>query len=225
MVKTVKPLLKEQMLKARGENLRERRQALGMSQDDLASAAGTTQQTINRIELGETEHSKHLENIYFVLQLSEASALSPTHETIVPLNIAQAASDIPDNRAVPLFKMTYGEFDLMDEEPYHRIQRPEVLLDCPDAYAFINSSDDLFPEYVAGDIVLVNPYLPPRSGNAVVLMKEDRQVTLRSFVARSRTEGKTVGWRVMTWEPRGAEVLQFDEWPICHVIVGRYPQI
>ncbi len=51
-------------------DIRAAREARGWSQNDLARAAGTNQPTVDRIESGETRHSKYLSSILDALGLS-----------------------------------------------------------------------------------------------------------------------------------------------------------
>lgn len=53
-----------------GQRIRSRREEKRWSQAELAKAAGTSQQTVNRLELGETEHSKALDGIAEALGVS-----------------------------------------------------------------------------------------------------------------------------------------------------------
>ena len=54
-----------------GEKIRAKREELGWTQAELAVAAGTNQATIDRIERGQTKHSKYLKQILVALNLTD----------------------------------------------------------------------------------------------------------------------------------------------------------
>jgi transcriptional regulator with XRE-family HTH domain len=57
------------------QDLRTRRERLGWSQAKLAAKAGTTQQTIDRIENGQTTHSRSLPKISAALDIAETNVV------------------------------------------------------------------------------------------------------------------------------------------------------
>lgn len=60
-----------------GDAVRLRREKLNLSQEELARAAGTTQQTVHRIEVGETRWSRTLPCILDVLGKIERDKTAP----------------------------------------------------------------------------------------------------------------------------------------------------
>lgn len=55
--------------------IRQKREALGWTQTELATAAGTNQATVDRIERGLTKNSKYLDNILLALDLSKSETI------------------------------------------------------------------------------------------------------------------------------------------------------
>lgn len=99
-----------------GDRVRERRESLGISQEALAAAAGTTQQSINHLEKGRVRRPGRLVEIAQALDCSPDWLLGRTEES------AHAAADATDDSTGPRvygtgpLPSTDGELDQSPEE-------------------------------------------------------------------------------------------------------------
>lgn len=205
--------------------VRKARMAKKISQPELARRVGTTQQTIEKIESGKIKHSSYLPAI--------AKELSIAIERVVrnPNGIS-AVETIPASRLI-------GERDLsvyasvqggpgaiiLSNEPVEYVARPEPLARVRDGYGVIVIEDSMAPEYRSGDIALINPHLPPRTGDTCIFRRHDRDGTQHACIKYLRRVTETA-WHVTEWNsdnggPREF-VLRRTEWQIAHVAVASY---
>lgn len=72
-----------------------------------------------------------------------------------------------------------------DDDVVGHIEAPPRLAGVPDAYAVYVIGDSMSPRYEPGEVVCVNPYLPPRRDDYVVVkISEDNGVTVAGFIKR-----------------------------------------
>src|SRR5215470_5293591 len=84
-----------------GEKIRVRREALGMSQSDLARAVGISQATLHKIEAGQTVRSRYLPNIAARLGIP-LTDLDPSLATRLPTRLFRPrGSETAAHRAGP----------------------------------------------------------------------------------------------------------------------------
>lgn len=83
------------------KRLRARREALGMTQEEVARAAGTDQTQYQKVEAGLTKHPRNLEQIAAAVQVSPAWLLYGVEEvdqlTREGIALALAWQDLPDD--------------------------------------------------------------------------------------------------------------------------------
>ncbi|WP_441280526.1 helix-turn-helix domain-containing protein [Tardiphaga sp. 862_B3_N1_1] len=168
-----------------GAVVREHREKAGLTQADLATLVKSSQQTIDRIERGETKHSRAFPKILAALKIeNEASfselALSEVRlqETIEtarqstgrdPFQSWLPHSD-PDRMSVfSIHPDDQGRYRF-DTNPVDFVLRPEPLLRVRRGFGVLIPDDLNDPVFRAGDIILCNPHLPIRKGNEVILM-------------------------------------------------------
>lgn len=119
-----------------GERIRQRREQLGWTQAELASAAETNQPTVDRIERGETRHSKHLNKILLALGLEERA---PSRIPVVGyIGGGQLVLAIDD----------HSKGDGIDE-----IDAPPGV---ENGIGLIVRGDSMAPKYEDGDIVVID---------------------------------------------------------------------
>src|SRR5262249_26893370 len=186
-----------------GEKIREQREARGWSQADLAKRVNISQPAINKIEAGETRHSKFLPRIAQELGLDIAElieGLTP-NERPAELFAESAARFGPSGRDFAIHASAEGgpgqiivSSDAVDFEP-----RPAPLAHVRDAYGLLITGTSMEPEYRPGDTALINPNLPVIGGEVYVFYAEktgEARATIK-HLRRAAPEK----WLVSQWNP------------------------
>lgn len=200
------------------EEIRKRREQLGWGQGLLAEKVGTTQQTVWRIENGETTHSRFLPKILAVLDLSDTGATTTAETTIVPKQMHRAS----DRGDLPIYAAAEGGPGEMirSYEPIDYKPRPDPLLAVKDGYGMYIVGESMSPAFEQGDMALVNPHLPFRRGNDVLIFSNiDQEVAV---IVKRLVKATPDLWEVVQFNPAKTFTLRRSEWPGCHVIVGKY---
>lgn len=202
-----------------GDLIRERREARGWSQVELAQRANTSQQNVARIESGAVKHSRYIQALLEVLGTDLGAAVSQTAEPadIIPHEL------LVGNKGMPLYASTEGGDGsiIINFDPIDYLKWPAPLLHVPEGFGVLVSEESMFPAYEPGDIALVNPRLIPRKGKDCVLLGEDMGSNVRSLI--KRFQGHTDGlWRVSQWNPPENFELSKTDWPRCYSVVGKY---
>jgi transcriptional regulator with XRE-family HTH domain len=204
------------------DTIRMRRTELNLSQRDLALKAGVSQQLIAALESGTVRSTKFLHEIAVALGTTIAD-LEPKFGITVP---DAAAADPGRYEELPVFGADDHGDGIMTVSlaPVDFINRPAPLEYVRGAYGLIVVSEQMTPEFELGDVVLVNPHLPPVPQSSCIFYAIDKDRTnsrLRRLLKVTRSE-----WQVKAWNPPpGAEaeaILPRDIWSKCHRIVGRY---
>ena len=202
-----------------GELIRERREARGWSQAELAHRAETSQQNVARIESGAVQHSRYIQVLLQALGTDLGTAVSQTAgpDDLIPTEL------LVGNKGMPLYSSTEGGNGsiIINFDPIDYLKWPAPLLHVPEGFGVLVSEESMFPAYEPGDIALVNPRLAPRKGKDCVLLGEDKGSNVRSLI--KRFQGNTDGlWRVSQWNPREDFELSKTDWPRCYSVVGKY---
>lgn len=230
--------------------IRAQREKLGLSQARVAELAGTSQQTVDRIERGETQASRFIPEIRRALGLqtiasddemrSAITRLQELHKTPVGPrrrdvwtdeqqfrlagNLGQAdATEFPPEH-LPVYRV--GLFDAehsIGGEPVDFIRRPGPLMNVRDAYGVIVFSDEMAPLFRPGDVALVNPNIPPRRDNEVIL--RGKREWGEATVIRTLDGATPEAWLTLARDHHQIEELPRSEWPLCQVIVGKYSRV
>lgn len=208
------------------ENLVRVRVAKGLSQAELGSLSGCSQQVIADIESGRTLRPRAIHEI--------AHALNTTVEELDPDRFKkQARQGVLSSRAAPPAEIL-GARDLpiyasaeggggsiiMTFEPIDFITRPAPLMNVRDAYAIYVVGESMAPAYEPGDTALVNPHLPPAPGRDVILSKGidgHSEALIKRMVKASATD-----WHVQQWNPAKTFTLPRKEWVTCHIVIGKF---
>jgi len=207
-----------------GAMIYEARQREGLSQEQLAQEVGCSQSTIDRIEKDQGKRpsaylpavARRLGIDLAVIDAGLKSASAPRAVRVPAL--AEGPRDVPVYASVEA-----GEGAIMvTTEPIDWVERPEPLVRVKRGYALLVMGDSMFPAYRPGDLVLLNPHLPPRREDGVVLYAGEPdgtvKATLKEFVRSTQTE-----WVLRRYSPQEAEFrLLRSDWPICHVVVAVY---
>lgn len=208
-----------------GNLIRSRRKELRMSQADLAGLSGVSQQTIDRIEKAQINHSGRLQDLYNPLGLEFANG------EVVPVErdadadpfLGVRRGNAPLFEGIPVFSAVYHEDRLirLQNAPLS-VFRPDPLLYVPDAYGLMYPDTDMDPAFRLGDILLVHPHLQPRPGNDVLVQDGDGSEKEPAFKVRHLLAWEGPEWVVRRFHPAGEERLLLAEWPVRHTIVGKF---
>lgn len=209
-----------------GTLVRSARSDKGWSQPELARRVGTTQQTIEKIELGKIKHSSFLPAIAQELNIAITKVVRNSRPLAAPLETVPG-EQLTGNRDLAVYAAVQGGSGvlILSSDPVEYVARPEPLARVRDGYGVIVVEDSMAPEFRSGDIALVNPHLPPRAGDTCVFrhQEEDGSESACIKFLRRATES---AWQVTEWNSAEGEhrdfVLKRSEWQKCHVTVGNY---
>lgn len=167
--------------------IKDLREKLGISQQQLADAAGTSQPQIKRLESGERKLTKEwaerlcgplrvpAETLLFGPSEKEPSVnpeISPQGNNVFELPNAKIQGKIVGSgRKIPVFGQAVGGIDgefLMNGTVLYEVMAPPVLSDVTDAYAVAVSGDSMAPRYEDGEICYVDPSRRVRKGDYVI---------------------------------------------------------
>jgi transcriptional regulator with XRE-family HTH domain len=204
MEKDEKSDLLTRLASSRGEAVRAAREALGMTQVELADRASTSQQTIDRIERGVVEHSRAYPRIAKVLNIpDEGFDYDRTVATINRLQMendqgykafmeeGRIASMLTKGGMIPLITTRMGRVRLVNAIP-----RGYPVEFAQEAFAITIFGDEMEPVLRAGDIAIANPVIPPWRGCEVCCVLSD------GIIARTLVGETEETWQVQTWNPQ-----------------------
>lgn len=233
----------EAAAKRLGELIREHREKAGLSQAQLAEMAKSSQQTIDRIERGETKHSRAFPRILAALKIDKELTFSELaiSEARLEEEIAALASlRLQDSVKVPGF----DDFDRNDPDHLkvytlqpvdeHRykfdpvavdyVVRPDPLRRVRRGYAMLVPDDRNYPTLRAGDTLLLNPHLAVRADNEALLTqvaKEEKAIySLIATIVEIDDEFYTV--RHGAGEPYK---LRKADWGYANLVVGKFNRV
>lgn len=175
-----------------GDRIRMRRQALGLSQADLAEKAGISQQAVAKIEQGQTRRPGSIVEIAHALAaspewLQNGGPLPGGQPAGGPRSERRKAADgdgvvvapeirIPAMETLPRDLPVYGAAEAGDSglfefngEIVDYVRRPPGLIGVRNAFAIFVSGDSMVPVYRDGDPVAVHPGKPVRPGDDCVV--------------------------------------------------------
>ncbi len=110
---------------------------------------------------------------------------------------------------------------IMSGEAVDYVVRPAPLLRVKDGYGMIVTGDSMSPQHENGSTALVNPHLPPRSGDTCVFRSHHDDGTVLAIIKKLRRFTDET-WFVSQFSPKKDYQLKRSEWQICHVTVGNY---
>jgi len=153
-----------------------RRMDLNLTQVEVATAAGVSQQAIESIESGRTKRPRNL------LDLAKALNCSPdwllNGKNIMPL------TEISTRRIPILSYVQAGALTEVSEITTIEGNYEYVLADAEiteNAFALRIGGDSMMPEFQPGDIVIIDPELTPTPGEFVVAKNNGYEATFKKF--------------------------------------------
>lgn len=218
-----------EMTVAPGERIRAAREARRWSAADLARHSGVSEVLIQKIERGQTRHSKFLPRIAKELSLDIATL-------DLGLAGAQAEEDpIPERRLLapgrdlPVHAAAEGGPGqiIVSSDPVDFMARPMPLLNTSGAYGLLVVGTSMEPEYRQGDTALINPNLPVIGGEVYIFYAE-REGEARATIKHLRRSTVDT-WLVLQHNPPDGDVKEFTlsrkEWQWAHRVIGKYSRI
>jgi phage repressor protein C with HTH and peptisase S24 domain len=214
----------------RTKALREKR---GLSQTALADMVGVTPQSIQALEAGGVRRPK------YILNLGKALGVDPGYlesgdETLL---VKRANDNLPEpnaeyagrvefsGRKIPVYGQARGGADGEFEwngERMHDIPCPPQLDNVDDAYGVYVAGDSMSPRYDVGEVLYVNPLIPPRPGHHVVVQVQTDEHGPRLAFVKKLVRYNTQELVLEQYNP--PRELTFDGGHVhkVHVIVGTY---
>jgi transcriptional regulator with XRE-family HTH domain len=210
------PTAFEELPARRGLEIRQAREAAGLTQAELAAHAQTSQQTVDRIERGVTSHSRAYNRV------REALGLRPlTGGSLERADWREKASYLELPEHLPVFGFTrMANLAEITAEPVRAVPRSYPLLDTKNGYGLLAFETDMRPAVNPGEIALFNPDLPPVPDQVVVVRREEAGRHLgmiRTLVDIVRSES----WILRTWNSDEEITLKQADWPTAHVMVSK----
>ncbi|QRY69201.1 helix-turn-helix transcriptional regulator [Ensifer sp. PDNC004] len=167
--------------------IKDLREVLGMSQQQLAEAAGTSQPQIKRLESGERKLTKEwAERISAHLNVTPEILMfgwpedDPTVTPAYPSN-SDDPFELPNakigdkivghGRKIPVYGQAVGGVDgefLMNGTVLFEVMAPPVISHISDAYAVAVSGESMAPRYEDGEVCFIDPRRRVRKGDYVV---------------------------------------------------------
>lgn len=220
-----------------GNLVKERREALGLSQEDLAAAANTSQGTIDKIENNRSLRSRFLPAVFTALglPLDLLSQNSPAEIHFKKQAASQAnqpilsKAELVKDNDLPIFASARGglieDSMIVTSEPIDHVKRPSPLSSVRGAYGVYVIGDSMSPVYEQGDLLLVNPHVPPRPGDDVILCSANGNGEHYAIVKRL-IKSTSEEWHLRQFNPPAGQEGEFFldkyDWPISHLVVGSY---
>lgn len=162
--------------------IRDRRTALGMSQEQLAERLGVTRQSVQQWETGQTGPKRKLiEKVALALGLS-VSALNPLAANVTQIKI-------PGRAIVPVFTLSSvaltkeGQLVGTSVTDYGFVS---ININQDSGFAVLVEDDSMSPSYQIGDVLIVDRSLNPENGDDVVIIFDTQPALLRRYVPRGQ---------------------------------------
>ena len=101
------------------------------------------------------------------------------------------------------------------------IHRDQRLVGVRDAFACYVVGESMFPAYEQGNLLLVNPAVPPNAGDDCMLIQEAADGARYALIKRLVRFNST-SWTVKQWNPDKTFSLPRKEWQRALLVIGKY---
>ena len=101
------------------------------------------------------------------------------------------------------------------------IHRDQRLVGVRDAFACYVVGESMFPAYEHGNLLLVNPAVPPNAGDDCLLIQEASDGSRYALIKRLVRFNST-SWTVKQWNPDKTFSLPRKEWQRAMLVIGKY---
>jgi phage repressor protein C with HTH and peptisase S24 domain len=199
----------------------------GWDQIDLARRAGIKQQTLSLIESGGTKTSKFIGPIADALEVS-VNQIDTSFSGFAPQSTRRSNNtDMLQGgteRTFPIYAAAEGGDGaiILSWDAIEYLPPPPGLALVRGAYGMYIVGESMEPRYERGEKVWVNPNLPARPGNDVLIFQSrdgETKALVKRLVRSTSTE-----WIVSQFNPQKSFKLSRSIWVHCHVITGRANQ-
>jgi transcriptional regulator with XRE-family HTH domain len=101
------------------------------------------------------------------------------------------------------------------------IHRDQRLVGVRDAFACYVVGESMFPAYEQGNLLLVNPAVPPNAGDDCLLIQEAPDGARYGLIKRLVRFNST-SWTVKQWNPDKTFTLPRKQWQRALLVIGKY---
>lgn len=101
------------------------------------------------------------------------------------------------------------------------IHRDQRLVGVRDAFACYVVGESMFPAYEQGNLLLVNPAVPPNAGDDCLFIQEADDGARYALIKRLVRFNST-SWTVKQWNPDKTFTLSRREWQRAMLVIGKY---
>jgi transcriptional regulator with XRE-family HTH domain len=101
------------------------------------------------------------------------------------------------------------------------IHRDQRLVGVRDAFACYVVGESMFPAYEHGNLLLVNPAVPPNAGDDCLLIQEASDGSRYALIKRL-VRFNSMSWTVKQWNPDKTFSLPRKEWQRALLVIGKY---
>lgn len=151
--------------------------------------------------------------------LAKRGSVTKVGSATNPRGVAYTRLQLEEGRRnLPVLGVAGGASDALFLDPgdiRDMTARPRSLDAVEDAYGVYHAGVSMEPRYYAGEILHVNPTIPPRSGDFVVIQFADHTALVKQFVRRTETE-----LIAHQFNPDKEVAFPLGEITAVHVIVG-----
>ena len=101
------------------------------------------------------------------------------------------------------------------------IHRDQRLVGVREAFACYVVGESMFPAYEQGNLLLVNPAVPPNAGDDCLLIQEAPDGARYGLIKRLVRFNST-SWTVKQWNPDKTFTLPRKQWQRALLVIGKY---
>lgn len=213
------------------ENLKRLREEKGLSWATLAKRVGLkSPNAIAAIEAG--GRTTYLPAIARELEVSifdlDETLIPPDPAKILPpeVRIIEPGAQLLGEKNWPVYAAVEGGPGevIRSTEPIEYSPRPFPVAHVARSYGLYVVGESMVPEYRPGDTAIVDPTLPPLSGEVHIFYAE-KDGEARAAIKYLR-RATAASWLVSQWNPPPKMKADFElsrrEWGVCHRVLGKY---
>lgn len=176
--------------------LRRLREQAGLTQDQLAEMASTSQGQIAKLEKGERRMTVDwavklagvlgVEPLDLLPEVRQEAGAARSFQGGRPGGGRGAAGRSPSARGLPVRAAARGGADqemFLEDGPIDWVGCPDFLVNVPDAYAIYVVGDSMVPRFRPRQLLYVSPRKPPVPGDGVIVAKMNQAVMIKELVA------------------------------------------
>ena len=169
-------------MKTVAEYIKEKRTAQGLSASEVARSAGVTGEHILYIEKGEMK-TPSFDVVIKILQALHVDLQEFLRETgYLPVNVEPAP--LKTVRRVPVISwVAAGSWHqgLTSDDPVDVDEWTETDVKGKRVFALRVKGDCMEPEFVEGDVIIVNPHIEPVPGDYVIVKNDAEEATFKQL--------------------------------------------